>query len=314
MNVHPTNGSIPWYRRKLVVFSILIILVLLAAGVIYWYLSTKGKVSTDDAYIDAERVSVSARVQGRISVLNFQEGDSVNVGDTLVLLEDSMLVAQVQVAQAAVQTALQDSASALVALNRAQQDLARGQIQYRNGVIPKANYDHLRQAEQQAQINYQAALTKVHSAQAQLQVALTSLGYATLVAFSSGRVAKRWVAVGDVVVPGQSIYTVYQTGHLWVTANFEETKIASIKPGDTTSIHVDAYGNSRFAGKVLWIGAATASEFSLLPPSNASGNFTKVTQRVPCRISIHEMLSKENVPYNRLIPGMSVEVVVRITP
>jgi membrane fusion protein (multidrug efflux system) len=125
-------------------------------------------------------------------------------------------------------------------------------------------------------------------------------------------VAKRWVLPGDIVQPGQPILTVYDLENLWVTANFEETKLSSIRLNDPAVISVDAYPDIKLEGKVILIGAAAASQFSLIPSNNASGNFTKVTQRVPIKISIEKPLAANK--YNRitLLPGMSVQVKIRI--
>jgi membrane fusion protein (multidrug efflux system) len=290
----------------------LVFFAVVAALLIFWYLSEREYISTDDAYIDADRLSISTQVQERIRCLYFEEGDSVNTGDTMVTLNDSLLHSQLEVASAALESAKKDSARAAVVHTGALQDFARGRYQYQHGTIPRQTFDHLQQALQKAELEYQVSISEVKRAESHKKAALTSLGYTSIVTHSSGRVARRWVARGDVVTPGQSLYTIYKTGEPWVTVNFEETKISSVKVGDTTIIHVDAFGNRTFKGNVLWIGAATASEFSLIPPSNASGNFTKVTQRVPCRISIQEVLKNSSQRYARLVPGMSVEVKVKV--
>jgi membrane fusion protein (multidrug efflux system) len=117
---------------------------------------------------------------------------------------------------------------------------------------------------------------------------------------------------GDVVQPGQPIFSIYDLQHLWVTANFEETKLASIRLNDPVEISVDAYPDSHFEGRVIQLGANTASQFSLIPPNNASGNFTKVTQRVPVKISIEDKESSSHSRSSQLLPGMSVEVKVKV--
>ena len=113
---------------------------------------------------------------------------------------------------------------------------------------------------------------------------------------------------GDVVQPGQPIFSVYDNTDLWVTANYEETKISRISLGDSVAISVDAFPDNQFYGKVIQLGTNTASQFSLIPPNNASGNFTKVTQRVPVKISIEQVNSSDKVT---LLPGMSVEVDIK---
>jgi membrane fusion protein (multidrug efflux system) len=126
----------------------------------------------------------------------------------------------------------------------------------------------------------------------------------------NGVVARRWVLPGDVVQAGQPIFAIYDLADLWVTANFEETKIGRLRQGDHVEISVDAYPGHNFQGTLLWIGAAAASQFSLIPPDNASGNFTKVTQRVPVRIAIDRQQPGAGDPVT-LVPGLSVEVSIR---
>lgn len=230
----------------------------------------------------------------------------------MVVLNDSLLLFQYDITEAALESARKDSARAAVVRTGALQDFTRGRYQFQHGIIPKQTFDHLQHALQKAELEYQVTIAELKSAESHKKAALINLDYTTIIAKSSGRVARRWVAEGDIVTPGQTLYTVYKTGEPWVTVNFEETKIGAVKAGDSTSIHVDAFGKRTFKGKVLWIGAATASEFSLIPPSNASGNFTKVTQRVPCRISIKEILENSSKKYARLVPGMSVEVKVKV--
>ncbi len=127
----------------------------------------------------------------------------------------------------------------------------------------------------------------------------------------SGVVSKRWVLAGDVVQPGQSIFAIYNVKDIWVTANLEETSLSRLALGDMVDISVDTYPDLSFTGKVLRIGSNTASQFSLIPPNNASGNFTKVTQRVPVKISIDDPVS-QNSQQPVLRPGMSVEVSVKV--
>jgi membrane fusion protein (multidrug efflux system) len=119
-------------------------------------------------------------------------------------------------------------------------------------------------------------------------------------------IARKWILEGDVVQPGQPIFTIFDMKNIWVTAQLEETQLAKIALGDQVEISIDAYPGRKFSGKVIQIGSNTASQFSLIPPNNASGNFTKVTQRVPIKISIE----KRNANVN-LLPGMSVEVRVK---
>jgi len=114
-----------------------------------------------------------------------------------------------------------------------------------------------------------------------------------------------------VVQPAQPIFTIYDLRDIWITANLEETKLRSLRLDDSVEVRVDAYPGRTFGGKVYQFGTNTAAQFSLIPPNNASGNFTKVTQRVPVKIHLNKIPDSNSPPIN-LLPGMSVEVKVRV--
>jgi membrane fusion protein (multidrug efflux system) len=302
------GGERPWYRKRRVALPLLLLVIIIGGGLAYWYLKHHGVVSTDDAFIDGDKVSLGSKILGRIDSLTVDEGDAVQLGDLLVKLDDRDLRAQQAQAGANLEYARENVKLAQVEVQRAREDFDRAAVQLKGSVIPREEYDHARTALDQAQARYKIALAQVGTAEAQVQVVEAQLANTRITAPISGVVAKRWALTGDVVQPAQPIFAIYDLGNTWVTANFEETKLASIAPGDSVEITVDAYPGRRFAGKVLMINAAAASQFSLIPPNNASGNFTKVTQRVPVRISIH---SADEGPSPTLRPGMSVEVKVR---
>ena len=144
-------------------------------------------------------------------------------------------------------------------------------------------------------------------ARAQLRQAQLNLGYAKVLAPVAGIVGKRSVNLGDRVQPGQQLMSLTQNGTLWVTANFRETQIEHMQPGQPASVHVDAVDRD-YDGSVESFAGATGSRFSLLPPENASGNYVKVVQRIPVRITL-----KPGQPeVERLRPGMSAEPKVRV--
>jgi membrane fusion protein (multidrug efflux system) len=150
----------------------------------------------------------------------------------------------------------------------------------------------------------EAALTL---ARAQLRQAELNLSYTKIAAPAAGVVGKKSVSVGDRVAPGQQLMAVARIDDLWVTANFRETQIRDMHPGQPATVHVDALGLD-LRGAVLSIGGATGSRFSLFPPENASGNYVKVVQRIPVRIK----LDPGQPGMDRLRTGMSVEPEVRV--
>jgi membrane fusion protein (multidrug efflux system) len=301
----------PRRRRRGVVIPILLLVLVAVASGVYWYVKIRGVISTDDAYIDGDRVSVSTKMLGRIVELGADEGDTVREGELLARLDDADLRAQEGQAQASLAHARENLQVSAVEVEGLQRDFERMENQLGSGGITQQQYDHAKTALDLGEARQRVALAQVQTARAQLQVVDTQIQNTIINAPFSGVVARRWVVAGDVVQPGQPIFAIYDLADLWVTANFEETKIARIHPGDRVTISLDAYPDRELTGTLLWIGAATASQFSLIPPNNASGNFTKVTQRVPVRISIDRPELGTQDPLV-LVPGLSVEVSIKV--
>jgi membrane fusion protein (multidrug efflux system) len=180
-----------------------------------------------------------------------------------------------------------DAASATAASARANAESAAAQIQA---------------AEQQVA----AAQAQVAQHRATLEAARLQLSYATITAPVSGIVSRKSVEVGQLVQVGQPLLAIVQGHDTWVTANFKETQLSRMRPGQTAEIEVDAYPGVTFHGRVESLAAATGARFSLLPPDNATGNFTKVVQRVPVKI----VFTDPPDPNRPLRVGMNVSVVV----
>jgi len=142
----------------------------------------------------------------------------------------------------------------------------------------------------------------VRQNKAMVKQAELNLEYTTVKAPIKGIVSRKSVETGQVIQPGQPLMTIIPLDRVWVTANFKETQLANMRPGQRVKIEVDAYDGREFRGKVESLAAATGSRFSLLPPDNATGNYVKVVQRVPVRI----LLDEGQDPEQLLRPGMSV--------
>jgi membrane fusion protein (multidrug efflux system) len=147
-----------------------------------------------------------------------------------------------------------------------------------------------------------SAAAKAEMARAAVEQARLNLAYTEVRAPVSGIVSRRTVEVGQVVQPGQPLLALVDLENVWVTANYKENQLASIRPGQAVRISVDAYGGRSFRGRVDSISAATGARFSLLPPENATGNYVKVVQRVPVKI----VFEPGQDPQHLLRPGMSV--------
>ncbi len=200
---------------------------------------------------------------------------------------------------------LEAARSALLAAERTV-DQRRAQLDQANSKLTESE----RTAAPQLLVrraDVQQQLANLRSAEAQLEQARLNLGYTRITAPVAGIVMKRAAQVGSHVQAGQQLLTISEIGSLWITANFKETQLLRMRPGQRASIHVDALDRD-FNGSVETIGGSTGSIASLLPPENATGNYVKVVQRIPVRIALDANQSGAD----RLRPGMSVEPKVRI--
>jgi membrane fusion protein, multidrug efflux system len=238
--------------------------------------------------------------------------------------------AEAQVAQAAGQEAALQAQIAAARANaqRAEADLARSEELARQQIISRQQLDALRSAAEAARANLLAvqrqasaaggtvasAQAGVRLAQARLEAsraardnAALQLQYTKVVSPEAGVVSRKTVEVGQLVQPGQPLMAIVADTGVWVTANFKETQLADMRVGQPVEFDVDAYGGCHAEGRVQSISSATGAKFALLPPDNATGNFTKVVQRIPVRIAITRACG----PGRPLRPGMSVSAAVK---
>jgi len=307
-DANASRGSRGKPLRAILIAGILIVIALVVTW--KWYQGTRRYVSTDDAAIDAHRLTVSSKTLGRIDSLGTDEGDTIATGQVLVQLNTSDLLAQRAQAHSGLTVAQANMHLARVTLERAQSDWERARLLFNSQTMTPEQFDHAKSEYDAAQARLAVAQAQIRSTETQIAVIDTSLSNAIIRSPLHGVVSKRWAMVGDVVQPSQAIFSVYDLDSVWVTANLEETKLGRIQQDDSVFIHVDSYPDRKFVGRVVEIGANTAAQFSLIPPNNASGNFTKVTQRVSVKISIMPLDDSPRV--TPLLPGMSVEVKVKV--
>ena len=220
-----------------------------------------------------------------------------------------------------------DAAVAAADAARASADAARAEVTAAQGGITvaqqraaqaragaaqaRAGLATARTAPQQLQVTQAraaAAEARVQQAQAALKQAELNLAYTSIVAPGNGVVSRKSVEPGQVIQAGQPLMALVDLDHVWITANFKETQLKSMQPGQKATVEVDALGGRAFDAHVDSIAAATGAKFSLLPPENATGNFVKVVQRIPVKI----YLEPGQDPNHRLRPGMSVTPVVYV--
>jgi membrane fusion protein (multidrug efflux system) len=199
-----------------------------------------------------------------------------------------------------------DLATATAQLASREADLARAHAQLGSSVAEREA-----QKRQRAVLDSQELLLRadLNSKRAALSLATTNSGYTRIVAPEDGVVSERKVRAGQLVSPGTQVISLVQRD-IWVQANFKETQVRHIHPGDEADIKIDAFPGVVFRGKVDQVSPASGSQFALLPPDNATGNFTKIVQRVPVKI----LLQPGQRELDRLRPGLSVIATVRTTP
>ena len=292
--------EVPMFKRKRVIFPLFLMIVIITAGGWMWYMQRSASVATDDAYVEAYRSTISSKVPGRIVLLKGDEGDTVVKGDTLVRLDDADLRAQLQKAEASLRFLTRSVEISSVNKAKALDDYIRIEKQFKSQIVPQEQYNHAESARKLAEAQIDKDEAQISTAQADLAIVKTQLGNMVITAPFSGVIAKRWVLAQDVVQPGQAIFSMFDNKHIWITANYEETKLHAIAPGQRVRISIDAYPGREIEGKVESMGRSTASQFSLIPASNAAGNFTKITQRVPIKIAV-----EPTAPGISLLPGLS---------
>src|SRR6266581_8033802 len=313
--------------RRRIAFAVMGIALagLLGVGARRWLFS-RTHVSTDDAQVDGHIIPILPKVGGFVTTVRVDENRPVKQGDTLVVLDDRDYRARLAQAEA-------DLAVALAGVsNRARVGQAEAQVEQAQANAEKAHADLERikplaekdivskqqldaaeaaaRAADAALAAAQAALlgadARVAAARAARDQAALNLSYTRITAPSEGVVSKKTVELGQLVQPGQPLMSVVPLGDVWVTAYLKETEVADVKPGEPVDFTVDAYPGRHFNGHVESLSPATGAKFSLLPPDNATGNFTKVVQRIPVRIR----LDGKNDPGHPLRAGMSVNVTI----
>jgi membrane fusion protein (multidrug efflux system) len=319
-------------------------LLLLAGGVAYGahaLRATWGTESTDDAFVEGHLVYVSPRVSGQVLEVLVDENQEVAAGAPLVRIDAADYEARVAHARANLEVArnslAQTSASAEAAaaqaraaqarLSQAELDLARARGLFAQGAGSKTALDAAQSARDAAAAELRAAQRReaaeramlgsaapVKQAEAALREAELALGYTAISAPIAGRIGKKNVEVGATVQPGQPLLTIVATHGNWVVANFKETQIGAMKPGDPVEISVDAYPGRAWRGHVESISPATGAKYALLPPDNATGNFTKVVQRVPVRVALDAVEGEGAAGEDPTALPVGLSVVARVRP
>lgn len=304
-----------------------------------WWDHARAWTKTDNAYVAAHVHTVSARVAGTIEEVLVKENQCVTAGSVLARLDRrdfevrrqqaraQVAQAQAQVAQAQAQIALAHAAVAReeARATKAAHDFERATSLYQSNAAAisrqefeqaKADDAAARAALQGANSGLESAEALAVAARAQQQVAQANLddaelqlSYTELLAPAAGRIGKKNLESGNRVQPGQALLALVES-EVWVTANFKETQLSHLKPGQIVHIDLDAFPGRTFPGRVESLSPASGAQFALLPPDNAIGNFTRIVQRVPVKILFDTQALGDCA--GPIVPGMSAIVEVKV--
>jgi membrane fusion protein, multidrug efflux system len=337
-----------WSRTKKRIALLIIALAVCVVAAVYYLRFIAPFESTDDAFIDGHVTQVAPQVAGRVARVLVNDNQFVNAGEVLARIEPSdyeakleqeranLASAQSRLAQASAQLTVdqakaeQERANVLAAqaeAARAQADSKRYEAIGTSGVSQSqidlaatqarstaANLTAARNKELAAeaqvsldQASIQTAVAEVKRSEATVQQAELDVSYTQVKAQEPGYVTRKTVEVGSYVLPGQALLAIVQR-EVWVVANFKETQLTHMRPGQPVKVRVDAYPHLHLTGHVDSVQSGSGARFSLFPPENATGNYVKVVQRVPVKIVFDNLFGAHVV----LGPGMSVEPKVRV--
>ncbi len=296
--------------------------IVVIAGAVYFYITGGRYQSTDDAYTRAATVSISSNVPGRVTEVDVRDNEVIQAGATLFKLDDAPFRIAVDDAKAQLaSTRLQVESlkstykQRQVELRAARDTQAFAQTQFdrqsrllASGISSRTQFDqasHALDAARQEVANVQqqigVALANlggnpniapekhplVEAAQAALDRAELNLSYTVIKAPIDGVVTRvEQLQVGDYIAASAPVFALVATRDTWIEANFKEVQLAHMQPGQTATVRIDRYPDKKFTAQVVSLSPGTGSQFSLLPPENATGNWVKVVQRVPVRLHL----------------------------
>jgi membrane fusion protein, multidrug efflux system len=304
--------------RKLIKWGIagLVLIAAILAGIFYWN-ESQHYATTDNAYINANRIDIASQVSGPIVAIHVRDQQQVKKGDLLVEIDQRPYQIAVDSAQAQLELAYQTTSQESAAVAGARAQIAQRQAELRNAQSNERRVRDLIERKLISQQSAEAMITEAETAQAavqaadaNLQQAQSALGeagkrnatvraavarldqakldfeYTRIYAPASGVIANFGLRPGSTVQAEVVLFAIVSDEEYWVDANFKETELERIRPGQHATIRLDMYRNHDFHGVVESLSAGSGAAFSLLPAQNASGNWVKVTQRVPVRVRV----------------------------
>jgi membrane fusion protein (multidrug efflux system) len=262
-----------------------VVLVAIVATALVWWLTTRGKESTDDAEVQADVVTLSPQAGGLVSRVLVQENQHVKKGDELLAIDDADLAVKVRQAEAQLAAAQAALVKAAPEARIDQRQLERSERLVETQAINEQQLEQSQLTARSGQAGLLQARANLAAAKAALETARLQLSYAKVFAPTDGWVSNVTARAGQTIANDQP-FAQLVPDHAYVVANFKETQIGQMHPGRRATVSIDAYGHRPLEARVESLSRGTGAEFSLLPASNATGNFVKVVQRVPVRLEL----------------------------
>ena len=282
IQVRPANGK----KRRLTLIGVAVAFIAAVASapaVHYAFVHE----STDDAFLDGHIIDIAPKVAGQVLAVHITDNQVVKAGAPLVEIDPRDYEAKVAEDRGRVAAAEAEARRAIADVKRYEQLLQNDEIS--------------RQQLDTARADAASAVANVEKERGTLEQAELNLSYTNITAPADGRVTRKAVEAGSYVQVGQEVLAIVPE-NVWVTANYKETQLTHMRPGQKVDIRVDAYPKLKLEGHVDSIQSGTGARFSVLPPENATGNYVKVVQRVPVKI----LIDSPEDPRYQLAPGMSV--------
>ncbi len=307
------------YQKKRVIVPCITGLIFLICGIFYGVHSIYYK-STDDAFIEGHVITVAPRVSGPVLKLNIEDNQDVKKGDLLLEIDPNdyrakldETRAKLEEAEASLVSAENQVTKSLSDLEFAKNDYERYSKMRDKGISSKQDYESslnkltaAQSNNNSAQAKYNEITASIKKLKAEVEQDELNLSYTKIYAAADGKITNRSVEQGNYVQVAQPMFAIVPE-KMWIVANFKETQLANMKPGQPVKIKIDTYGGKKFEGKVDSIQRSTGARASLFPPENAVGSYVKIVQRVPVKIVFTEDISQYNI-----VPGMSVVPEVKV--
>lgn len=300
--------------KSIKIVTVAAMLIAIAAGLLLYWRHEERYPSTKDAYVGANIINVAAQVTGQVAEVPINDNQPIKAGDLLFTIDDTQFKATVDQAQADLDRAMQQvqtistqiaAAKAAVdsaqsAFNTANNNFERNKALFADGDVAQVTLDQATTEFAQASARLTASQSSllalqsgvaakqddVLSARAQLEIAQADLGWTKVYAAADGWIANLTLRPGSAVAANAPQFSIVESSEWWVDANFKETALPRIRPGQPVKVQIDVLPGVTLTGKVASIGRGSGDTFSLLPSENASGNWVKVTRRFPVRVEL----------------------------